>query len=42
MYPVNVRKQNTNDGTWDRCAAQEMTYDRWQEVKRVLPARTDK
>ena len=42
MYPVNVRKQKSNDGNWDRCAAQETTDDRWQEVKRVLPARADK
>ena len=25
MYPVKVRKQNSNNDNWDRCAAREKT-----------------
>ena len=42
MYSVSVRKQKSNDGNCDRCGARETTDDRWQEVKRELPARADK
>ena len=28
MYPVKVRKQNSNNGNWDRCAALEKTNDK--------------
>ena len=32
MYPVKVRKQNSNNGNWDRCAALEKTNDKKSNV----------